>query len=167
MITRILQESDARVYHQLRLAGLQSDPEAFGATYERESTFALEAIVERIRPTEGKFAIGAFSESGLLIGIVTFVRDGGLKTSHKGNLYGMYVSREFRGQGAGKQLMLEVIRLARQCEGLEQLNLTVVSTNESAKRLYASLGFETYGVERRALKHKGKYYDEDLMVLSL
>jgi RimJ/RimL family protein N-acetyltransferase len=47
------------------------------------------------------------------------------------------------------------------------MNLTVVSDNHPAKRLYESLGFETYGVERRALKYNGQYYDEDLMVLWL
>ncbi|MNC69114.1 hypothetical protein D3C87_2208900 [compost metagenome] len=50
---------------------------------------------------------------------------------------------------------------------MERLNLTVVSDNEPARRLYTSVGFQVYGVERKALKTGGIYYDEDLMVLEL
>jgi RimJ/RimL family protein N-acetyltransferase len=63
--------------------------------------------------------------------------------------------------------MVELIRRARLCEGLEQINLTVMSDNEPAKKLYTSLGFTIYGVERNALKYKGRYFDEDFMVLKV
>ncbi|RKP57967.1 GNAT family N-acetyltransferase [Cohnella endophytica] len=167
MITRILQESDAQLYQEVRLSGLKTNPEAFGSTYDRESNFSLDAVKERIRPNKDKFVLGAFLENGTLSGIVTFVRETGIKTSHKGNVYGMYVTQEMRGKGLGRVLMLELIREARECDGLEQLNLIVVSNNESAKKLYRSVGFDVYGVERRALKYNGQYYDEDLMVLRL
>lgn len=167
MITRILKESDAQMYQELRLMALKTNPEAFGSTYDRESNFSLETVIDRIRPNENKFVIGAFKENGTLSGIVAFVRETGIKTYHKGNIYGMYVTEENRGKGIGQLLLLDLIRLAKNCEGLEQLNLTVVSNNKSAKRLYQSVGFEIYGVERRALKYNGQYYDEDLMVLQL
>lgn len=48
---------------------------------------------------------------------------------------------------------------------LEQLNLGVVSTNEPAKRLYESMGFKTYGIEKRAIKMNGVYNDDEHMVL--
>jgi RimJ/RimL family protein N-acetyltransferase len=35
------------------------------------------------------------------------------------------------------------------------------------RRLYASLGFVEYGIERKALKHNGRYYDEILMAKEL
>lgn len=167
MITRILKESDAQMYQELRLMALKTNPEAFGSTYDRESNFSLETVIERISPNENKFVLGAFKEDGILTGIVSFVRETGIKTLHKANVYGMYVTEENRGKGIGQLLLLDLIRLARNCEGLEQLNLTVVSNNESAKKLYKSVGFEIYGVERRALKYNGQYYDEDLMVLRL
>lgn len=167
MITRILKESDAPMYQELRLTALRTNPEAFGSTYDQESKFSLETVIERIRLNKNKFVIGAFKEDGALSGIVTFVRETGIKTSHKGNIYGMYVSQEIRGKGIGKLLLLDLIEQARKCEGLEQLNLTVVSNNESAKKLYKSVGFEIYDVERKALKYNGQYYDEDFMVLQL
>ena len=104
-------------------------------------------------------------KNNLLVGIVGFMRETSLKTIHKGNVFGMYGVPEERGKGLGKSLMSVLIREAKTFDGLEQINLAVVSENRSAKNLYKSLGFEVYGVERNALKFNGQYFDEDLMVL--
>lgn len=167
MIIRILDEPDARLYQELRLSALKSNPEAFGSTYEREVKFSLETVIERMKPTNDKFVLGAFDNSGTLVGIVAFVRENGLKTVHKGNVFGMYVAPNVRGNGLGKSLLLELIAKAKIFTGLEQINLAVISDNEIAKRLYKSLGFEVYGVEHNALKYNGQYFDEDFMVLKL
>ncbi|MBB4825067.1 RimJ/RimL family protein N-acetyltransferase [Sporosarcina luteola] len=165
MKIRILHESDAQEYQELRLSGLQINPEAFGSTYEREVTFSQETIKERLNPTTDKFVLGAFDEQDSLVGMVTFMRETNLKMSHRGNVYGMYVAPQGRGQGVGKSLLIELIRRVNNFEGLEQIHLTVVSDNYAAKKLYKSVGFEAYGVERHALKYNGQYFDEDLMVL--
>lgn len=167
MNIRVLLESDARQYQELRLSALLTNPEAFGSTYERESKFTVELIIDRIRPSRDKFVLGAFDKDGALIGIVTLVRENSMKTAHKANVFGMYVDKEQRGLGVGKALMNELIKMARDIEGLEQVNLCVVSDNEQAKKLYQSVGFESYGIERNALKFNDQYYDEDLMALRL
>lgn len=167
MKIRILNEADAPIYQDLRLSALRINPEAFGSTYEREVKFALETVIERLTPTQDKFVLGAFKDNEVLVGIVTFMKESSIKTAHKGNVYGMYVAPQSRNQGVGKALMLELIQKARGYDGLEQINLTVVYDNQSAKKLYKSLGFEVYGVERNALKYNGQYFDEDLMVLIL
>jgi ribosomal protein S18 acetylase RimI-like enzyme len=167
MNIRVLEQSDAPLYQQLRLSSLKVNPEAFGSTFEREAVYTLETVVERIKSTTDKFVLGAFDARSSLVGIVTFMRETSLKTAHKGNVYGMYVAPEMRGKGLGKLLMLELIVMAKACDGLEQVNLTVVSNNGSAKKLYESVGFEVYGVERNALKFNGQYFDEDFMVLKL
>lgn len=79
----------------------------------------------------------------------------------------MYVIPEKRGNGFAKMLLKTAIEQAKRTQGIEQINLTVVSTNVSAKRLYDSLGFEQFGVERRALKVGKAYFDEIHMVLFL
>lgn len=167
MKIRVLQESDANAYQELRLKGLQTNPEAFGSTYEREANFTLETVRERVKPSKDKFVMGAFDDEGLLLGVAAFVRENGMKTAHKGNLFGMYVREEMRGKGVSKNLLLALIARASEIDGVEQINLTVVSSNEPAKRLYSSVGFQTYGIERRALKYNGQYFDEDWMVLQL
>lgn len=167
MNIRILNEVDAHIYQELRLNALKTNPEAFGSTYEREVQFSIETVIERIKPSEYKFTLGFFDDSVVLVGIVTFMRENNIKTAHKGNVFGMYLVPGVRGQGIGKSLISELIKKASKCEGLEQINLSVVSDNHHAQKLYKSVGFEVYGTERRALKFNGQYYDEDLMVLTL
>ncbi len=166
MQIRILNESDVEGYRNLRLRALQTNPESFGSTYEKELAYSLETFKERVRPSQEKFVLGAY-DGETLIGMAVFVRETDRKTYHRGNIYSMYVAPETRGQGVAKAILLDLIEKARNEEGIEQLHLTVVSSNLSAKKLYESLGFETYGVEPRALKDIDQYYDEDLMVLFL
>ncbi|WP_068774905.1 GNAT family N-acetyltransferase [Paenibacillus sp. FJAT-26967] len=167
MYIRLLQEADAERYQELRLKSLTINPEAFGSTYEREVKFSQDTIAARIKPTTDKFVLGAFDDNGSLVGMVTFMRESSPKTIHKGNVYGMYTAPEMRGKGLGKSLLLELISKSKEHDGLEQINLTVVSDNDSAKKLYKSLGFEVYGIEQNALKFNGQYWDEELMVLKL
>ena len=51
--------------------------------------------------------------------------------------------------------------------GLEQINLGVISGNDYARNLYISLGFEPYGLEKRAIVVNGKYHDDELLQLFL
>ncbi len=89
----------------------------------------------------------------------------GAKDVHKGYLWGMYVRPDARNTGVGRKLAEAVIDYAR--EHVEILQLDVVSENKAARRLYASLGFVEYGIERKALKQHGRYYDEVLMAKDL
>lgn len=167
MHIRVLQASDAEIYQALRLQGLQLHSESFGSTYEREAGFTVEMVQERITPRSEKFVLGAFDGEDRLVGIVTFVRATGVKETHKGNVYGMYITNDMQGRGIGKALLLELIHRAKTMDGLEQIYLTVVTSNDTAAKLYRSVGFESYGLERRALKQNGRYFDEELMVLKL
>ncbi|WP_308807733.1 GNAT family N-acetyltransferase [Alkalicoccobacillus plakortidis] len=64
--------------------------------------------------------------------------------------------------------MKQAVQKAEANRGIEQIYLTVVSTNESAKKLYQSMGFKRYGVDKQALKlDNNVYLDEDLMVLDI
>ena len=78
----------------------------------------------------------------------------------------MFVSQKHRGLKIGKSLMLHLIDNAILLK-LEQLHLTVVSNNIAAKNLYTTLEFTRYGLEEKALKLNGKYWDEEHMVLFL
>lgn len=167
MKLRLLEERDAAIYQTLRLQGLQESPEAFDSTFEREAAFSIETVADRIKPSEDRFVLGAFDNQGTLAGIVTFIRENSPKTRHKGNVFGMFVTPGMRGKGVGKALMLDLLARAKRLEGLEQLNLSVVSANGLARQLYESVGFEIYGTERGALKWNGEYFDEDYMALKL
>ena len=47
-----------------------------------------------------------------------------------------------------------------------QLQCSVTSENTVAANLYQRLGFVAYGVEPRALRVDGQYYDEDLLIIN-
>ena len=118
--------------------------------------------------TFDSFTLGAYSENELA-GIVSFARDGidREKLRHKGILFRMYVSRDFRGKGIAKLLIEKLIERVKLISDIEQINLTVISNNANAKTLYEKFGFETYGSEQNAIKWKNKYFTEDQMKLKL
>ncbi len=165
MEIRQLNSMDAGQYQNLRLEALQKDPEAFASSYEEEKEYTLETYADRLK-SENVFTYGAF-ENDKLCGVVTLVRETKRKTRHKVTIFAMYVSPEIRKMGVGKRLMEAAIEKAKQMGGVEQITLTVVSTNESAKKLYHLYGFETFGLEKRSEKIDQTYYDEEYMVLFL
>jgi GNAT superfamily N-acetyltransferase len=114
------------------------------------------------------FTLGAYVD-GNLLGVVSFERDGSHreKLRHKGILFRMYVSKDFRGKGIAKQLIEALILRVKQLNDIEQINLTVVANNVNAKKLYQQIGFVTFGTEQNAIKWRGKYFTEEQMVLSL
>jgi ribosomal protein S18 acetylase RimI-like enzyme len=158
---RRLAASEGAAYREIRLEALRLNPEAFGSTFEAESARPLAHFSERVTQCP---MFGAFRGEEI-VGMAGFLGRAGLKDAHKGYLWGMYVRAGSRNAGVGRRLAEAVIGFAR--EHVEVLQLDVVSENEAARRLYASLGFVEYGIERKALKQAGRYYDEVLMAKDL
>jgi RimJ/RimL family protein N-acetyltransferase len=159
---RALTSDDAANYRVIRLEALRCSPEAFGSTFEAENARPLAWFFERLG--SGAKMFGAFQGSEM-VGIAGLLIKRGQKEAHKGLLVGMYVRPGLRKSGVGRGLAEAVIDVARQL--VEVIQLGVVSDNESARRLYDRLGFVEYGVELKALKQDGRYYDEVLMAKDL
>lgn len=158
---RRLLPDDAALFREIRLEGLQQDPDAFSSTFEIESAQPLSFFADRL----GRSTVfGAFRGSELL-GVAGFAVQQGPKHAHKGLLWGIYVRPQARQGGLGRRLIEAVIEQAR--DRVELLQLSVVTENQAARRLYASLGFEQYGIERRGAKYRGKYHDDVLMAKML
>lgn len=167
MEIRLLNENDAASYWELRLEALKNHPEAFGSSYE-EAVLRENPVesVKRNFSNPDNFTFGAF-EGDSLIGMVTLLRESIQKMQHRGNIYAMYVQQQYGGRGIGTALMKAAIQQARSLNGLEQLNLAVVTSNDSANQLYRKLGFIVFGTEKHALKIGDSYVDEHHMVLFL
>lgn len=158
-----IQSDQNEEYKDFLRFGLINDEENFRITPNDD--------LNTVFPTNDKkdsFTLGAYLESELA-GIVSFARDGKdrEKLRHKGLLFRMYVSSDFRGKGIGKQLIEALIQRVSKINDIEQINLTVIANNENAKKMYEKFGFETFGSEKNAIKWKGNYFAEDQMVLQL
>ncbi|HLZ58855.1 MAG TPA: GNAT family N-acetyltransferase [Ktedonosporobacter sp.] len=169
MEVRKLTEEDAEAFWNIRLHALRDKPESFGSSYEEILERGIAGVAQGLRKrdtTPDDVTFGAF-DGKALVGIAGFRREEGTKNRHKGIIWGMYVPQELRKQGIGKALLQAAIAYASELPDLEQINLKVVLTSREARRLFISLGFETYGLERRALKLHDHYFDQELMTLRL
>ncbi|RIW35103.1 GNAT family N-acetyltransferase [Bacillus salacetis] len=159
MTIRELTAADAEEYWNLRLEALQKNGEAFAVTY-KESLARSNPIagVRNNLASENSVTIGAFIE-GHLSANVTLLYNQHEKMRHKATIAAMYVSPSFRKAGIGRQL-LEAAETTAKKNGIELLQLTVVTTNKSAITLYRDFGFESFGIEKKAMKQNGNYIDE-------
>jgi len=167
VLIRVLTPADAVAFSKLRRERLEDSPRAFAESLAEHDSLPLSKIAERLSRSPDNFVVGAFSPKAELIGMAGFARNSRLKSRHKGVIWGVYVRPGWRGAGVGRALLTELIRQAKKSSGLEQIYLTVSTTQVAARRLYESLGFECFGHERHALKIGDDYVDEDHMVLWL
>lgn len=154
----LLGTSDAALYRELRLEALRLHPYAYGSTFEAEAAEPLAFFEQRLTSSEVLLgSIGTEPMGIARLSIPTFVTE-----RHKGMLTGMYVRAPARASGLASALVDAIVERARGRVTL--VELSVVTTNERAYRLYRRHGFEIYGVDPCALKHRERYLDEYQMV---
>jgi RimJ/RimL family protein N-acetyltransferase len=155
---RLLVLADADAFRSIRLEGLRDAPEAFGSTFEKESSEPGQYFVDRLTRNT---VFGGFA-GDRLVGVAGFYSFEDTKSRHKGVLWGMYIKPEARGSGLATALVETLLEHADKV--VEQVQLTVVADNPRARRFHQRMGFVEYGLEERALKYNGAYFDEVLMV---
>jgi len=161
---RVLAVADADDYRRVRLDALRLHPDAFGGAYEDEAMLQQSQIIERLAAPDFTRYGGFVGDD--LVGLAGLQMRTGVKERHKARLFSMYVDAAHRGSGLAQQLVGAVISGAR-AAGALVLQLSVAAGNAPAQRLYRSMGFTVYGVERRSLKVGDRFHDEELMALDL
>ncbi len=160
---RKLKKTDYSAYEAIRKESLATEPTAFSATEEKEGSIRQERF-EKMLNSPSNFIIGAF-EKTTLVGIAGFFRFEGTKAAHKGMIWGVYVQQNHRHKGIGKKVVEFAVNEAWKDNAIALIQLGVGLHNFPAINLYANLGFESYGVEKRAFIVNGEYIDEYLMVM--
>jgi RimJ/RimL family protein N-acetyltransferase len=161
---RLLTPADAKAYRFVRLRALHEQPPAFGSLPEVEPN--LSETAARLAESDDRCFFGAF-QSEQLIGIIRLSRYSAPNEKHRAYLAGLYVLPPFRRHGYGRALIHEALSRAANAPGIRRVNLTVVTQQEAAIRLYQSFGFCIYGTEAETFSRDGQFYDEHLMTLKL
>lgn len=164
---RMLTSADDLAFRTLRLEALRLHPESFVPSYDEERSVDPETIAARSRHdwiNGGNFIIGAYA-FGWPAGAVGVRRWTRRKQRHKATLWLFFTHPAVRGQGVGRKLLEQAIEQCRHDSELELLHLSVGSGSGAARQLYASLGFQPYGIEPKAMKLEDRYIDVELMAL--
>jgi ribosomal protein S18 acetylase RimI-like enzyme len=119
-----------RLWRDIRLEALGSDPEEFGSTLAREQEFGEDEW--RARAAEGLKLVALDPGPAGLVA-ATGEPDGLY-------LYSMWVHESHRGRGLGEALVSTVLTWAAE-EGWQVVRLRVWEDNLPARRLYKRLGF--------------------------
>jgi ribosomal protein S18 acetylase RimI-like enzyme len=129
-----------RLLREVRLKALQDSPSAFSKTYAQEAAYPEADWIRRIGSHESTPAAlwVVAEELGHPVGLAC----GRFETERPWvvNVFSMWVEPACRRRGAGSALLAEILEWAK-ARGASQLVLGVLSSNESAVRLYRSHGF--------------------------
>lgn len=145
------------VYKEIRLRGLQEDPQAFGRSYEEELAFPDEKWKER---ADNKFNTLAM-ERGKPIGTMGayISKEDGVQVAY---IVGVYVVSEARGKKVGSLLMQRVLEKIELTPNVSVIRLSVNKDQLAAVGLYERFGFKITG-EKRERMGDGKEHNELVM----
>lgn len=140
MRIRRVRPDEWQALRELRLRGLQTDPDAFGGTLAESLTKPDSEWQARAASTETVTFV-AVTDAG-------FVGMGSVGPAPErpgiAAVYGMWVAPEARGQGVGGSLMDTLEGWAREA-GYGDIGLGVTMTNGPAIRLYTAKGYADIG----------------------
>ena len=149
---------------------LLQDAEALWKIVRQEGVLETTMALPSLRLEQRMKSISELSENdhymvaeraGEVVGIAGLTVGTG-RTRHSGSLF-IYVTRQQQGQGIGTRLMQSLLDLADNWLLLRRVELTVLTENEGAKRLYERLGFVIEGCRKMSVIAQGELKDEWLM----
>lgn len=157
--------ADAPALFELRREALRNHPEAFSSDQAREDARGVAFWAQRIEDA-AQSVIFVATAGADLVAMTGVYQESQAKLNHIANVWGVYVQPEYRGRGVATELLDAGIAWARERDVL-LVKLAVVTTNIAGIRCYTRAGFRVYGVEPKALRYNGVFYDELLMALEL
>jgi ribosomal protein S18 acetylase RimI-like enzyme len=146
---RRLTPYDAGAYIRLRHEALLQEPFAFASSIDDDQAQSP-SILEELLTGNEEAIFGCFLPE--LVGVAGVYRQSGRKSRHKAQLWGVYVTRAYRGRGIGGRLIEAALGFARSLAGVRLIQLCVTERAEAALALYQRYGFVSWGTEPAALQ---------------
>lgn len=138
---RRIRPGDGAMLRDVRLRALQTDPDAFGSSYEQESGRTEEQWERRAERAAGgkRQYLSVAEDDSRFVGLAGAYQPE--EAPEIRELYGMWVAPDNRASGIGGRLVAAVEDWSVQ-SGAREIRLWVVRANESARRLYLRAGFK-------------------------
>jgi ribosomal protein S18 acetylase RimI-like enzyme len=165
----ILTSEHVTSFDRLMKIAMQEYPASFETDFSQIENKPIQTVVEHFGGIENEagFRLGAFDDSGELVGTVRIQQRLSPKQSHCADVTAMFVRTENQNQGIAQLLLDTAISKARKLKNLEQLELSVSSDAQAALQTYKKVGFEITGTLPRQIKIGNVYHDYLTMWLVL
>jgi RimJ/RimL family protein N-acetyltransferase len=155
-IVRQLKDGDATTLRAVWLEALKAEPEFYGAQLGSAQKKPLTYYKKRINRGA---AFGGFVKGKMVgFGAIRPMRLPGMH--HKADMWGLYLREPLRGTGLAEDIIEAIEEYARQ--RFDVINVRVVDQNLRMRRFLDRTGYKLFGIERRALKSEGRYFDEEM-----
>lgn len=148
-----LAREDAGRFHLLRREAISRELTAFGSSPADCRFREISAIEEYLADSNlAVFVIADPDDPERLVAMAGISRETREKQRHRASIWGVYVSPAHRGRGFGRSVVAACVDHARTWPNIERIALAVSVEGETAKLLYESLGFATWGTEPDAIR---------------
>lgn len=163
---RIADEKDYSKVKDLMLQALQSDPIAFSVSFSeyniKSDSWWDDYVGPFVYQSNHRMSL-AFDEDDL-VGFSGLVFDFRERKKHVATVVWFFVLDSYRGQGIGRALLEDVIRIAKE-QNVEKLSLMVNENQLRAIDIYEKYGFVKAGQLKKDIKIDDNFYD--VLVLEL
>src|SRR5579862_5427974 len=136
----------------LRFKALQSDPTAFGSSFEEEESFSEAEWQRRM-----KNALFALHEDKP-VGTITYIFGDKIKSKHVARIFAVYVHPDYRRLGIGRKLLETALEQIQNNKEIGKVQLFVNKDQAAAVALYRRAGFSVAGELSKEIKVGDKFY---------
>ena len=141
----------------IRLEALQSEPAAYSSSYEETLGRSVEHWQQRLANDQSVHLLAR--AQGRPISML-----GGYLGSDDADdsvavVFGMYVASQHRGKGIGRLLLTTLIDRLSAFPQITTIRLGVTETQDPARKLYESVGFQVVGKAAEGIVVNGRQYD--------
>ena len=147
---------DWKLYKELWLDALTSDPQAFAYSLEKVSNRTREDWKEDMeRSFQSNTGMYIAKTNDKYIGMMGYYPKG----ENNVNIFGVYVKRKFRGQGVSDKIMESILNSLSDNDEIKSASLTVNDEQTEAIDFYKRFGFEIVGETKNVKMGNGKPYN--------